>query len=589
MAELTAVMAGFSWFFMVRNGIRTLYEDTYTWETFERTWIDISNRLDIRQNALQTWQEKWMFHKGIPDSMFVDFWGQNGFDKIKLQLFSARENAGELRRYIEKMGFSYNAEEYPTKHQEQQEFEEIARENDGDIIERETGKWTRKRGSSRLKYWLRKVEFVLATKTKFVQLAEQLMSNIATLDDLATASWKTRGLALGDTRPDRPDNNAIYHHGIRTALSCFAPKTQLWADELYNTYSQESTLLSMALNILRVDSDEICEPSGKEGRGDNDRARASKHMQAVAIACKLCIPDLVTLVRDEQDNHRVVAKEIPSGNKDGSVPPKVAFTNAAKDAKTTTFRIQTGSNSKYFIVSHDGSVQYHPKTRSTVLQLLSGELASAPRQPEVLQVIKLKLAYELSLAYFMFYRSLWSSMVCISSLGLAVMNGGGGWNEPKSYEFTISTAHLCTDEKDAATQNQCLGAGFPNLSDLQPGDATTPLRRLGLLLIQIAGNGSTVDIIKMKNGSVSKLKVRNVVYDLEKQEKTTHGSDSSQDSREENYYALVDYIKGGFGNMERVGEAVLFCLRDPLGNSRNPNDDGMTKGLQVFYRRVVQV
>jgi len=508
----------------LRGAITTGYTDAHTWKRYKTYWKNVDNRLSVHFTAFESWQKKWMFYKDvhIAKSMYEDFWGEEGFRKIKEGRDQLEEDAGALKRYLDNTGY---------------------------------GEGTRREGiRATMSYSFRKAWFVLATHISCDHLVISIEKGIPDLERLANSYWKRQ---RNPNLPPSPElhEEIIYHHAIKRGLAIFATETRDRADALFQAYSEAKVkvkFLEMTLDLLSVYSD-------------------TKHIHAIAAACEMHLPEFVVVARisnEEEGTVMFVKEELPPEQGDNAadntvLPIPQAFKDAAK-GRSARFAIPTNANGKsvLFSLSHD-HLHHQRNSKRTVLELLStGQFG-----PEKRELLKLKLAYELSVAYFMLYRCNSLSEVCLCSLRSAMRNNDSSIEDPEQVEFTIETGFT------ANGHCTCHSHQIASLPNAQP--ITAPLRRLGLLLIQIAANGRCVTVDEVdRDGKIQKLKLDGKVYDL------TNPSD---------YDGLIDEIKRGLGDVNKLGDALMLCLRQGLTTHENPNDKEMMQGLETFYDEVVKV
>jgi hypothetical protein len=465
-----------------RSAIKTAYTDIHTWKKYKRFWREADRVLTVQLKALEKWEDKWMFYNNIPIPMYHDFWGEEGYKKIKSALDQAEKDATELSKYLKITG--------------------SIKEPGGKSVFAELG------------YILRRFQFVLATHEKCDYLVNALAEGIKSVEDVANACWEQQSTKYSP-RLGAPIRDTIYHHAIKTGLAIFAVEIRYRADKLFDLYSEADMLLYMALDLLSIHT---------EIRHGGREAGETKHVQAIATAYEKSLPEFVILARKPTNNACIIlsARELPqdqknivSGTNGEVLHISKAFKRATK-GRVTRFEIQAeyGNDNKRLVeLSLDNSHMHIGDSNRTVLDLFSA--GSRRFGDRGWKLLKLKLAYELSLAYFMLYCCKSLSKVCICRLRSAVRNAGhrdGDLKNPELFEFTIDTD---INHNSEAAPCQCACHADP-VTSFESRPVTAPIRRLGLLLIQIAFNGSRFTNIEVKNnGDIHRLSINGRDYDLD--------------------------------------------------------------------------
>jgi hypothetical protein len=539
MAEFATIMAGFGWYFLVRNGIRTVRQDFVLSQNEKVFWEGVEQNLAILDDQLKEWQKKWLLYDEVPDAIYLLFWGKDGFKKMKKLVGDASKAADELCKRID----DRKPQDPPSSAGNGQRNGLVS------FIKRKA----RRAGQ--------KISYVAFKSEEYNNLVNKLKENIGKIDCHANMYWKAEGGLKRDHRREVPDKNDIYHLAIKTNLSRFAVESRDKTDELFSSCESDDLRVHMALDILSLSSDEY--PDSREF--DKRLPTPSKHMKAIITASKLHMPELFILSSPDSNSGVVAVKEVsdnaaanPGGAAIPLVPVQEALKEAARGGRSLRFVIRRSS----FEASYEEGIQEVLSFNAAREELGSLNYNSSERR-----TLKLKLAYELSIAYFMLYRSTWTEGVCLKSIWLVSLKMAELDNDSRSATRTRRAAGACGMEKSACSI--CKAA-----SKLREMPTTGPLRRLGLLLVQIASNGANIDeaTVNESKKCFSMLKIAGSKY-------TTGPSTLT----------IAEYIKKNLFDSDELSGAVEFCLTGDLQCNESPGNDVLEEILKLFYEKVVRV
>ncbi|KAH8888997.1 hypothetical protein GQ53DRAFT_825764 [Thozetella sp. PMI_491] len=541
MAELATIMAGFGWYFMARNGLKMVRRDIELWQGYNDFVTRTENQFMISDGKLKVLQQKWMLYEGMPDALYKTFWGETGWTKLKASMDIAKAEAIGVINYLSEERCLADTKTVD---------EELKKRGLSKLIHkaRQHAKTTRHKASH--------VIF-----ERYGEKVKNLIGHIDEIGEVAKIWWGLEGQEKKDGRQGDPNEENIYQLAVKTSISRFAVKTRTRSRDLFKNWAGDVGRLHMALDMLSMASNDDPARPRLTKSYDVNLLQPSEHIRAIATACMLTIPEFIMIsakdsITTQGSTNRVVAVKEVQRNEAGCIHVTDAIRKAAAGDGTSKFSIHgAGGQGSTFEVSQRGDVQaLHMDAKTLLSRCMAG-----PRNAQ--RRMKLKLAYELSMAYFTLYFSDWAHRVCLENIGFAKMRDAtpdGSWTAD-----TICVNQICT-----GATGPCSVCQFASQSHITPAAKT--LRRFGLLLIQIACDGEQITKVKLdpENRKIVAVMVG---------------------PKEHRRDALSKRIKEGIDNSDKFIDAVEFCLDHIPSDNQNPEERELTKTLGTFYEAVVRV
>lgn len=428
------VMSTISWYGMLRNGAQTIYDDAYTLRNFSREVEQIKGKAESQRDEMLVWQEKWMLFRGAPDLLYQDFWGTERFQRIRTTLEGMNDDFQRVRHQLESLGLETT----------------IADPNLGCDCDTAAdhaqimGHWSR----DRFTCWKR-MRWMLLQKKHLNDLLNKLGEKLEQITRDSEMGW-TR---LRPNNVQNVDFDAVYHDVLQKLLTPIACGSVAETNALRDSCANIHTLFKteMELNIFNV---------GREDAHRRAIGRTTKcgrlHLNILTrqgpVATQMRVRKTL-----ESDLEALELKEIQQ-----------AFSQIVS-GNTTPWKISAAAGIDFKVAQGDPNrPARNTRTWEAARRFFSEDHLSNQVSSRLAISWKSRLAYELSLACFVFYRSQWFSGVCGCELRSAELLTGPG--TARDCEFSL--AFVADHDQITCWQDQWD-------RDIKP------LRRLGLVLVEI--------------------------------------------------------------------------------------------------------
>ena len=475
--------------------------------------------LGRQSRKLEQWKKQWLFCDETPDSLHLHFWGEAEFSTVKIKVETMRahyaEGKRELRHFANLTETHWNAIE------------------------------------SARRIWLKRV--FIWTKKKYLQeLLEKMAKTLRDLDDAAKDGW-CRHQQYKKKDVDFAD---VHHLGIGHLIVPIAMQTRNYTDTLWQCchFARESFTTELDLDIFGASSvnsrDEYSETVTK--------AAADKHaiLTILTRGASLRMAEMT----------RVCFKQSAASTRD-NVPALV-------DALT---RVTNGSEECHFTAGSNLTFNVFKSSRQhcspgTGMRKSFREIQSKNSSPHFANedllgsISKFRIAFELAQACLLFLRTTWFSEICTCGIRCGRPSGG---SDELTYDFTLQLGEVMHQPAQwAGTRIQvCWEHMQHNWNVL-----TRPIRRLGLLLIEVTLGTTVLETESDANGA----------------------------------FTFVTFVKGESGNLRRMAYSIEYVLEkvrlaarksDAYKNAVNycvkkqfpqtPDDEQMKNLLAEIYWEVV--
>ena len=523
------VMAVISWYGVLRAGMRNMYEDIHAARSVKEDILAMREQLESQERSILDWKRQWYVSDDTPESMFHVFWGPPEYQNIKVKL-------GSMKTHCE------NAETKLSS-----------------FVKGADKKWIARRKLLKRFY---KWRFILLEKDHIQQLIQDVSKDLDGIQKAAMASWR-RGRP--GSEEDRADPSAVYHAGMGHLLVRLALRTKEDANALHSCFltAQQNFNVELELDLFNcTGSPPTLEPDpfssfGAVSRETHSAAITAAHKKGSLIwnvlSQRLLSADttlnrlhleVVDRPEDQLLNCSTALKMIMEGNK-----TKCHF---------------KGSDVCFSIEMADTPYQSGHKPCQSLHQLLLKHSHldgnTAPNENFLGRIPKFKLAFELAQACLLLLRTTWFPQIC----SCEIQCGRSAQESPEfSYEFRLRMR----DSIHGASRARTMNDPWCNATIYQWRFPTKPLRRLGLLLVEIV-LGTQIHSHEVANDDIGNVRKVTFVGGPAKVE------------------WVLDRIRDKFDGSRKCESAIRYCLTKAFAEA--PTDDEMRKLLAEIYHNVVE-
>jgi hypothetical protein len=476
------VMAAIGWYGMLRTGVRLIHDDLKAAVSAKQDIQNTFADLDHHESELNQWKEKWMISKNTPDDVFLKLWGASDLNIISIKLDFMKSNLAEVHKEL------------------------------GNLTKLINEQWTKKNKFGRKAL---KTTYIWTKKDYVRGLMNQIPQSMKIIEGAAERGWGNEKV--------RPNSNTSdstpYHTHVAHFLARIARDTR---DDL-------NALRHCCLHVqdiwIEMDLDIF-----------NTSSTASNYEQINAISAVAAVGhmrlDLLLRKRVQQSSELLrVQVERSTAGSNGFLRALDAFKKALR-GEITEHHFNSTNNTRFCLSRSPRSGPPCIDRRSFRERIA---LKEPPRydsnanqlRPSTLMLGRLatfRIAYELSQACLLFLRTTWFSELC--GCGLRC---GYDPNAHQPYvEFGLDMmitggSHQLPQWPIPSLNNYITGTGSNSwcATDYQWNVLTRPLRRLGLLLLEITlgtivfdiqtGNHGAVEsfslLIKKRSGEFDKVRI----------------------------------------------------------------------------------
>lgn len=512
-------MAVISWYGMLRTGVQLIHNDMKESKSYYQNVKTMVDDLGLQCRELEKWKKRWVVCDDAPHSLHLVLWGQAEYDTIKIKL----EDMNVLRKEAENSLQSYTSLE-------------------------ESG-WKALSAAER-KYL--KMKFVFVKKKYLQEILESMGKALNKLNEAAKNGWQRDQ----DFKGGEVDFARVQHQAIGHLLVPVAMRSQLYTDIIWQScdFARETLTTELDLDIFGA--------SALSSRGE--------YLEVIAKAYAKQHATLTILTRAAALQ---VAEMTRVGIKE-SVTSTQTYVTALSDALD---RIMKGTDEEcHCLIESDriyhlfkSSIPVHgPGTgiRETLRQIQSKNKPLAFRNKDLLGTIsKFRIGFELAQATLLFLRTTWFSKICSCRIRC-------GRNSDRAegllYNFSLQLGSAGHEPPQWANVSQKCWARC----NYAWNTLTTPVRRLGLLLVE-ATLGTTVLTIECDpTGAVSSI---------------TFVEGKPEDLRKREYplKSVLEDVRSAAHRSALYEKAVQCCLTAVL--PQFATDTQMEEVLARFYWDVV--
>ena len=404
--------------------------------------IDVKNMivdLGTQKDKLCSWKKQWLVWEDTPESLYLDFWGTEKYDTIKVKLTSMEAFSREATKSLKDYNHFTSA------------------------------KWTALRYQRK---WLKK-KSIWAKKDYLQKLLGKITQILKDLDEAAKEGLQR------DVPENRRAKDVDFAHvqrmGIGHLLVRIAMQTHCYTEMLWQSchYAQEILTTELDLDIFGASFVD----AGDKSPENIVKANAEKCATLTILTRK------AALQRAAMTRTRVKRFDGSAGGHATALAE--AFTHVLDGSKRSQFMAGAGLTFETF---RSRTQCFEPGTgvRESIRQIQSRNQPPHFTNGALLgKISKFRIAFELSQACLLFLRTTWFSKIC--SCGIHCGKRSDIWDEPQ-FDFTIKIGNF--EHRPAQwARNQsdnCWGLDSHNWNVL-----TRPLRRLALLLVEVS-LGATV-------------------------------------------------------------------------------------------------
>ena len=543
-----AIMAIVSWYGMLRGGIQLVHDD---WKTKQKYKQEIGNMmidLENQERVLQSWKKKWLISSHTPDTILSTYWGDGELRIIQYKLKLIKSETEEAKKELIDLKV----------------LEETDRTSIPDLKSRAKSIWKK---TSLVKY-------IWTKKSYLRKLIDSVPGSMNTITDAADRGWADQQERLYGGI----SNNSAYHTQMASHLVRIARQMQ-----------HDLNALRMCTQALRDFSIEL----------DLDMfgafAAISKDVHTAKVAEAAAAGHfMVDLLLREADNpaaemvrakvERKRSQELP----DVCATANVAFRSVMTAHGASVYHFALNTSTVFSLYKSVRRGDHCLPTRESLRQKISRNTPpSYNRNTNQLvpctlilgELSTFRVAYELSQACLIFLRTTWISDLCGCGvhcgdrhhsamdkwyefgLNMEIAHQPPIWRNP--YQLPGRIPEIVGNQDDS----WCMDNGEWNA-------LTKPIRRLGLLLLEIAlgttvmktetdANGAVTHVVLLLLGTPPTFKKKHIRLEkaLALVANAVHGSD-------------------GFTN------AIRCCLTRTL--DQTPFDDEWESLLKNLYFDVVK-
>ena len=519
-------MAVITWYGALRNGVQLLYSDIQALKSSDRDVIKMTEDLHGQIRAIEDWKNKWFVWDDVPESMHLNFWGEEEHRGIKTTLnhmvLSCNLADKKLRKFT-------NIKE---------------------------AKWNKMNRISK------RVYFVGVKRDYIQKLVESIARDIAAIHNAAKAGWQRSAY----TQKETIDSKNIYHAGVIQLLVPLAMRTRDVADALHLSCrtAQGNTTLELDLDIFDQSGSVFANISGTSPSS----AAVSREVCVIGIAKAAKDGHLSWNVLGQNDltgdmtSVRMQVKEATMPRSDCVVAPVALMRTMQGSSETSHF---TSSGICSSVSMAQDSAHCRPEQRQTLRRLFSENTPPSFTNENFLgEVSKFRVAFEIAQACLLLLRSSWFPGICSCLIRCAR-------SAPASAQFfglrMGSIDHEAPRWGTTVLEN-CWGAAEDNWNVL-----TRPLRRSGFLLIEIVLGHPILQIQSDQNGAI-----RMVTF--------VEGDPPNLNRQSMTIEKVLRRVHSAFGDQNRKAQrAVQYCLSHIYPEA--PTDDEMQSLLAEYYHKVV--
>lgn len=444
-------MAVISWYAVLRTGIQLIHNDIKESKSYFQTVKTMIDDLDLQRRELEKWKKQWLVFRDMPQSLHLNLWGEEEYSTIRIKL----EDMNVLRKEAENDLHSFTAL---------------------------TGTNWKALNAAKRQYL--KVKFISVKKNFLQELLAKMAKSLSKLNEAAKNGWQRDQEYKGG----EVDFARVQHRAIGHLLVPVAMRSQLYTDTIWQScnFARETLTTELDLDIF----------------GASALASRGKYLEMIAQACAERHATLTILTR-------AAALQVAEMTRVGIKESAASTHNYVTALSDALDRIMKGTDECHCVIGADR--RYHvfksrvqvdgPGTglRETLRQMQSTNAPPTFRNNELLGAIsKFRIAFELAQATLLFLRTTWFSNICSCRIRCGQTSD---LVEGLRYNFSLQLGSAEHESPQWANIPQnCWAQCHYAWNTL-----TTPVRRLGLLLVETTLGTSVLKIRCDSTGAVSSI------------------------------------------------------------------------------------
>ena len=527
-AAITAFVASvLSWYGMLRTGIQLMYNDVHAARSVEQDILAMLEDLKSQDRSIQDWKKLWFVGDDTPESVLEGFWGKEEYENIKQKLGN--------------MNIHFFA----------------ARKKLSSVVNIHEAKW-KAMHSLRRKYL--KTRFILMEKDYVQKMIEKLSKNLADIQRAAKDGWR-RGDPFA--RSGEIDPDTVYHEGIGHLLIRIALGTKDDANALHSGCCAAQNTFNVELELGLFNHTTL--PPNPGSSPDFSPGAASREAYWTAIAAAdnkgqfIWIFLSQTSRLDPTNLTRLHVERATNMPTDGLLNYGTALARIMGGQATECYFLSSG---KYFSIKMAGTPhETDSEPRRSLYQLLLDNNSS--NENLLGSISKFRLTFELAQACLLLLRTEWFPRICSCDVHC-------GRPSPRSAEFTYEFGLRMGNFGHEAPQLHAANSPWC-ITDYNWNFPTKPLRRLGLLLVEIILE-TQIDSVDVNHDE------SRVVRQMTLSESTLR--------RTYDLAEILNRVRGKSCRSQRCENAIRYCLTTTF--AEGPTDNEMTKILAGVYHEVVE-
>ena len=526
------VMAVLSWYGMLRTGIQLVYNDIQAASSVKRDIEAMMEDLHSQDRTIQDWKTLWFVWDETPESMFEVFWGQPEYQNIKTKLSNMHINCEDAKK---KLGSFISVSE-----------------KKGSVLHK-----------LRKKY--RKWRFIWMEKDYVQKLIKILSEDLSAIQKAAIGGWRRRDPYL---RRGELDPRAVYHAGIGHLLVRIASSTRDDANALHSCCrpTQEDFKIELELNLFNhTNPPPIDAPSPLSS---SEKTPREEHSTAVAAADKKghFVWNVLSqnLLPGDTSLTRLRVERAAQTTPDPLPNCPAALTRIMGGNATKCHFI--GSGVCFSIGMAGTPYECAPEPRQSLRQLLFDNIP--PNENLLGTISKFRLTFELAQACLLLLRTTWFPRICSCEIQC-------GPCAPKSTEFTYGFGLRIGTFTHETPRSQTMEGPWCSASHYKWNFPTKPLRRLGILLVEIV-LGTQINSLELMDDNSGTIRGINFM----------DGEPGDETRSTDELDGVMNRVRNKFGESRKCTEAIRYCLTEDFDEA--PTDDDMRKLLAKIYHRVVE-
>ena len=513
------VMAVIGWYGMLRTGVQTIHNDIKDSKSYKRDVTGMIQDLDRQNRKLEQWKKQWLVWKESPESLHLEFWGKTEYDTIKVKLEGMRGYCAEGEKDL-------------------REF--------ADITE---AKW-KAMEPVRRKYL--KTKFIWMKKKYLQELLEKMAKALKDLDDAAKDGWQRKW----PHKTNDVDFAHVHRTGIGHLLVPIAMQTHCYTETLWQSchFARETFTTELDLDVFGaslLDSwDKYSETIVKAAAEKQATLTILTRGAALQVAemTRVCIKQ-----SDASTNYKVTAlvdaiSRVLNGYEECNfiARPDLAFD--VFKSKSQCYGPGSGMRETFRQI----------QSRNEPPNFTDGALLGS--------ISKFRVAFELAQACLLFLRTSWFSDIC--SCAIRCGKPPNFCNETQ-YDFTLQLGHAEHEPAQWASARiqDCWGQKQHNWNAL-----TKPMRRLGILLIEVTLGTTVLEATCDARGTIS-----SVTF--------VEGEPNNLRRRIHPIDLVMENVRLAAHKSQPYKGAINHCVTAQL--PQTPDDAQMTALLAKFYWHVV--